>query len=121
MLRAAGDARQRASVGFEVQAAFFLERTPDGVPVQTGVLRDVTQRHDHALFHAFQATHIKTSVAVFEQGRHIGCAVTQGVLHIALGLALFAREGEFDVDEIFGQVVERTKVCLLYTSDAADE
>ena len=71
---------------------------------------NVAQGHDHALFHAFEATHIEKCVAVFQQSSDIGGAVAQSVLDIALGFAGFTRERKLDVNEVFGQVVQWTKV-----------
>ena len=96
-----------------MQATLGLERSAHGVPIQPSLGGDVSKRQHHAFFHGFQAADVEAGVGVGQQRRHIGCTLPQCVLHVALGLAGFTREGELDVDEVFGQVLQRAKVRQL--------
>ena len=58
-----------SSIRFQMQAPFVLERRPQGVPVQPGLLRNALQGQHHAFFHAFQAAHIKVSIWLLQQQR----------------------------------------------------
>ena len=104
-----------------MQTAFSLESSAQGFPGQTGLLRHVTQRQHHTFFHTLEATHIEAGIWVGQQTRQIGGALAHHILHIAFGLARCAREGKVDVDEVFGQVLQRAEVGQLFLGARAKE
>jgi hypothetical protein len=54
-------------------------------------------------------------------GGQVGSAFAHQVLHIALGGAWRAAEGEVDVDEILGQVLQRAEVGQFFLCACAEE
>ncbi len=104
-----------------MQAALRLQRG-DGVgPRQVGLFGHVAQGEQHAVFHGREAADVDVGVGVGEQLRHIGSTLADQILHVALGLTRGAREGEVNVDEVLGQVLQRTEVGQFLLGPRAEE
>src|SRR5262249_26494176 len=109
------------SVSLEMQTTVTLERGADGFPIKPGLNSDVAQGEDHASLHRFQAADVEIGVRVNDELGEIGRPFAHHVLHVALGLAGGAAEGEIDVDEVLGQIAERPEIRQLFRGAGAEE
>ena len=108
-------------VGFEVQSSLLAQRYANVVPVEARLPCDVVQREHHAFFHGLQATDEKEGVRVVEERREVGRAFAHEILHITAGQACRAREREVDIDEVFGQALQRPEVGQFFARACAEK
>src|ERR1700722_6532828 len=109
------------SIRFQMQPSVLLERRPDRLPIEPGLQSNVAQRQHHAFLHRLEAADVEIRVRISDQRSEIRRALAHEILHVALGLAWCAAEGEVDVDEVLRQIAERPEIRKLLPSTGAEE